>query len=681
MNNRIPSFYLLALGLAIPSSIAAQSTSLQPPRRVWAAQIAPREISLVWRRASGAEGYRVLPVGSTPARGVPKGTLGKTVDHLSIPITPPFAPSYRYEIAATYAGGKLSRKVQSNVVVPVAAPPGAAGAPPAEVTASETSPGVVTVTWTKVPSATGYFIGRSVQPEGFKTLCQLCPTAARYVDRNVSAGSKHLYSVAAITPGGTTARTQSNAVTPAGTGTGDDGGGAGGDDSMGADSTDTPAVDTSGSVAADSSSNPKGALSLPEAPSGVKAAVVGPGEVRLDWDVGMSSRWIRIFRQLAGAADTLIAQVAGQSGSFIDHLAAGLSGRVGYALEAVNEKGASKRVTVSIEPEKARTDSAPAPKGLADVRAEMISPTSVAVTWKPFMSGLPAAVGMVLRVFRQVANGPLLMIASLDPTLGRFVDQLTQGSLAGGVRYVLEAFDGKGATERVTVSIDPQKSATDSAALPPKGVTDLKATVLSPTSIQLTYNTSPGATAFRILRRIGSGPLQLIATVGGTIGSFLDQLSAGLLQQGVGYAVEAINGKGASEQVSVSVNPQKAATDSTLNPKGPANPKAVRSLPLQIALTWGAVEGAVEYEIRRAIANGAFQIIARLGGGVAQFVDHLPPGTPTSSVIRYGITAINPKGRSFEAVVEAPPSKAAADTTSGEGIDSLPIGRGKNRTE
>jgi len=210
--NRVALALAVAIELLVGQRplLLAQAASLTPPRQVWAAQTGSKEITLVWKRAPDAEGYRVAPVGSTPKRGVPTGQLARNVDRLSISLYSPFGASYSYQITAVYPGGRLSRKVQSNTVVPVAVQPGGVDAPPAQVEAKETKPGIVTITWTPVPSATAYLIGRSVQPEGFKMLCPVCSTTTTYVDRKVTAGAKHIYAVAALTPKGTTRRTQSD---------------------------------------------------------------------------------------------------------------------------------------------------------------------------------------------------------------------------------------------------------------------------------------------------------------------------------------------------------------------------------------------------------------------------------------------------------------------------------------
>lgn len=82
---------------------------------------------------------------------------------------------------------------------------------PARVVASETAPGVITVTWSRVPGASEYFVGRSVWPEGFRRAGTVKDTV--YVDTAARAGVRHSYAVAVV---GSAQRTRSNEVIPAG---------------------------------------------------------------------------------------------------------------------------------------------------------------------------------------------------------------------------------------------------------------------------------------------------------------------------------------------------------------------------------------------------------------------------------------------------------------------------------
>lgn len=94
-------------------------------------------------------------------------------------------------------------------------------ATPAPVVATQTGPGEITVTWTVVPGAIGYNVGRSVFPNGFQRLCPQCPPTATYVDKGVTAGVRHSYRVVALFPGGKASRpAASEPVTPEENGSG-----------------------------------------------------------------------------------------------------------------------------------------------------------------------------------------------------------------------------------------------------------------------------------------------------------------------------------------------------------------------------------------------------------------------------------------------------------------------------
>src|SRR4051794_21158913 len=232
-------FRALPLWLLFSGAVQAQSTGTPAPTNVWAAQTSLQTITLVWTRQPKVQGYRVYPVAPTPKRGIPQAPLAKTVDRVAVPVVSGYSGVYSYDVVALYAQGRASPKVRSNAVLPVTKKPAGDLPAPASVKASQSGPGAVTVSWTAVTGATGYFIGRSVSPEGFKKLCDICSTQTSYVDRNITAGQKHIYAVAALSPLGAGRRARSNEVIP--TGGGDNGGGP---DTTSTDSSATAPADT-----------------------------------------------------------------------------------------------------------------------------------------------------------------------------------------------------------------------------------------------------------------------------------------------------------------------------------------------------------------------------------------------------------------------------------------------------
>jgi len=203
--------------LAATILVAAQGSPLaaQDPDslRVWAAQTGPNQVSLAWDSVPGTAEYRIylgdpdLPATFTqrPVSTLSAGARGGIltgIQRLSKGIT----------LVAVDTQGRVRRKRRFNTIAPAASSLPLTA--PAGLTAEAPSASEVTVSWDPVPGATAYFIGRSVGGSGFRVLCALCSTEARYVDRSVTAGQPHAYTVAAIFPNGVSSRVTSNRVTP-----------------------------------------------------------------------------------------------------------------------------------------------------------------------------------------------------------------------------------------------------------------------------------------------------------------------------------------------------------------------------------------------------------------------------------------------------------------------------------
>ncbi|HET6923569.1 MAG TPA: hypothetical protein VFI16_10525, partial [Anaeromyxobacteraceae bacterium] len=203
--------------LAAAILVAAQASPLaaQDPGtyRLWAAQTGPNQVSLAWDPVPGTSEYRIYlgdPTAPGALRGRPasarsggaRGAILTGLQRTRSGIT----------LVAVDASGRVLRQESFNPVVPATSfpPP----TPPTGLTAEAPSASEVMVTWDPVPGATAYFIGRAVSPSGFRVLCALCSAEPRYVDRNVMAGQRHRYTVAAIFPNGISTRVTSNTVTP-----------------------------------------------------------------------------------------------------------------------------------------------------------------------------------------------------------------------------------------------------------------------------------------------------------------------------------------------------------------------------------------------------------------------------------------------------------------------------------
>ena len=187
----------------------------QPPSmRMWAAQTGPNQVALAWEEIPGAVEYRIYagdPDAATNAAARrPISTLSGS-GRGGI-ITGMNRVSSGLYLEAVGRDRRRIRKLAFNTVTPIRA--GQVVTAPAEATATATGDTAITLSWTAVPGATAYILGRAVGPGGFQMLCRLCSTDPKFVDRDVMPGAGHSYTVTAVFPSGVSQRTLSNTVTP-----------------------------------------------------------------------------------------------------------------------------------------------------------------------------------------------------------------------------------------------------------------------------------------------------------------------------------------------------------------------------------------------------------------------------------------------------------------------------------
>ena len=225
---------VVAVAFAAPSSLAQVAAppptgTLAAPTKLWVVQIDPTTLTLRWSGAPGATFYRLYQASSGGAASPQvTGNAGARVTQWIVAIRPGMVGTAQQFFIESRAEPNLSSpRAAFPPITPVAGQLGVLPNP-TNVVATETSPGVVTLTWNAVPGATAYAIGKAVYPSGFARLCPLCEADAKYVDSNAVAGKKHTYSVIAMGPMGRSGAVQSNTLTPGSTGIVASSGGAGG---------------------------------------------------------------------------------------------------------------------------------------------------------------------------------------------------------------------------------------------------------------------------------------------------------------------------------------------------------------------------------------------------------------------------------------------------------------------
>ena len=424
----------LVMGFALafgPVRVAAQIDPAKDavpadPSKAWAAQTASTTIQLSWEHLPGIASYRVycaIGAAAPSLRGtitaptsifdVVTGMIRRVAYSVAIRVS----EAHRCYVQPVDAKGLASRTIALNEVIPRSKDLVVAGAPSGLV-ATQTAPGEVTVTWNEAPGATAYLIGRSVYPNGFSTICSLCPATTTFVDKLVKPGVKHTYAVTAMTAQGPSARTTSNVVTP-----------STGDKDL-ASTTDT-AVTSGG----------KGL-------SGVTASVTSEGVVTVSWLSGFAGGTFEVLRSTGGQLWQRIQSI----GSFIPGLMSFVdnvgSGGILTAKQAVvykvrflppaGSKALVEELTsneVIVGPKGASTTVAPTPPGNAVATAN--SATSVTLTWTP-------AGGVSQCQLRRSLNlGAYTILTTLPGNSSRFID-VAANLMIQRPRYQIVCGDPKG---------------------------------------------------------------------------------------------------------------------------------------------------------------------------------------------------------------------------------------------
>jgi hypothetical protein len=652
-----------------PAVLPAQDKTLAVPSNLLAAQTSPTEITLVWQGVSGATEYVIYgprAQADLAGRGVRLGAVGGNGSRYVTQVVAA-GVEHRYSIQAVGAKKVASQKVEFNPIVPAGPGGPATVSPPSTVTAELGDHGTVNVHWDAVPQATAYMIGRSVRPNGFGTLCSLCAgDRTTYRDTATVAGSVHIYSVTTITARGRSSAMRSNEVTP---------------------------LERGGRTVVDTM--------RPPPPRDFTAALQLPRSVELTWSPVEGATSYRLSRSVGNEPARTIATVPSDApGSYVDQLQPSVDPAktaVEYRIVAFSGKLRSEEAATRISG-KSAADSAKGGKGGSGptgLKAGIAGPATVRLTW------LPGVATSMYQIKRNVGNAGQVVIGTVAGTVSSFLDKIPPG-LRGAVSYVIEAADGKGRSEEVTVTVNPEKAGSDSADQSPKGPGGVKASVVSPTGVRVTWLPGLVNSTYNLMRSVGQTAPVVIASLPGSMTSFLDHFPPGAMPGVIVYFLEAADGKGRSEKFTLVTDAGKAVTDSLpgkgatadTSPEPPADLKAAITGPGTVTLTWTPVSGAT-YQIQRSILGPLGKTIHATVVALGRWVDQLPPmpWAKSSSIVYSVVTIMSgstgaPAGskrasKPATLTVTIDPRKAAVDTSAGKGaadsasseegeVDSLP---------
>ena len=636
-------------GDSLPSATASATTLVAPPAAptsVTASVVSSTEISVGWAASSGATGYRVERSANGGASWSVVGTTA-TTSFNDTALTP--ETTYQYRIIATNAGGDST----PSTIASATTPPGAPGVP-SGVAATAVSSTQIDVSWTASGGATGYRVERTA--DGGASWAVAGTTAATTLsDVGLTPATTYGYRVIATNTGGESAPSATaNATTtvappPAPTGVTATAvsstqidvawaaaAGATGyrvERSVNGGATWTPLVTTAAMAYQDTgltsattyayrviATNAGGdsvpsatasatTLSPPPAPSGLTATPVSPVQIDLAWQPSAGATAYDVERSLNGGGSWNTAGTSTTT-SFSD---TGLSGGTTYSyrVRATNAGGSSTPSGTAT----ATTPVAPpsAPTGLV---ATPVSSTQINVTWQ-------ASVGATgYRIERSVNGGASWATAG---TTGATTFDDTGLTAATTYTYRVVATNAGG---------ESSPSATSSATTlvaPPSTPTGVTAGTVSATQIAVSWQSSSGATGYRVERSSNGGSSWTVAGTTSTL-SFTDSgLSPATTYS---YRVVATNAGGGSAPSTV-----VAATTTTTAPTGlTATPVSST----QINVAWQVTSGASGYRLQRSSDGGSSWVNASTTTSTA-FSD---TGLGPASTYFYRVFATNAGGDS-----------------------------------
>ncbi|MBQ2991538.1 MAG: caspase family protein, partial [Clostridia bacterium] len=188
-------------------SHSAYSTPVKPatsapskPTGVTATKQGTSSIKVTWNKVTGATGYYVYRSNSASGTYSKIATItsGSTVSYTNTGLSA--GTTYYYKVAAYNSIGTSAQSsyasATTNVILPTI---------PTGFAASAQSSSSIKLTWTKVSSATGYYIYRSTSSSGTysKIATITSGSTVSYTNTGLSAGTKYYYRIAAYNSAGT----------------------------------------------------------------------------------------------------------------------------------------------------------------------------------------------------------------------------------------------------------------------------------------------------------------------------------------------------------------------------------------------------------------------------------------------------------------------------------------------
>ncbi|MPZ73149.1 MAG: DUF4082 domain-containing protein [Nitriliruptorales bacterium] len=553
-----------------PSNVAAATTQTAPlsapaaPNGLTAIAASSQRIDLSWQDVTGETGYRIERSTDGTTGWTQVGTTAADVTaHSDTGLTA--STSYSYRVVANNTAGDSPASNVATATTLAPPPPEA----PRDLTATAMSPSRIDLSWQDVAGETGYRIERS--NDGTTGWTQVGTTAAdvtTHSDTGLMASTSYSYRVVATSPNGDSSA--SNVAT------------------------------------AQTQAAPPPDPEPPASPTGLSATAVSSSGIDLSWQDVSGETGYRIERTPAGTNDWAAVGTSAADVVVYDDTGLSASTAYSYRVVATSDHGDSAPSNVATATTAAPPDTEP-PTAPSDLTA-VATKHKVTLSW----TGAQDTGGSGLagyRVWRtsSPASDTFALLATTTAT--SFTDS---GVGTQTYWYRITAYDGAGNEST------PSNTATTAPPVepPPEAPSDLIATTVSASGVDLSWQGVTGEDGYRIDRALeNTTSWTPVATTAADVTSYSDTGLAALTSYS--YRVVATSPNGDSAPSNIATATTAAPPPDTTAPTAPTDLKAVTSGKRRVNLSWsGSTDsessGLAGYRVWRSSsgATGTFAALA-----------------------------------------------------------------------
>jgi fibronectin type 3 domain-containing protein len=447
---------------------------------------------------------------------------------------------------------------------------------------------------------TGYQIQRRTGNGTFQNLVQVAGNTTVYQDQNLTPGTQYGYVIAAIFPARTSAYSNEASATTTGT-----------------------------------------APVAPTAPTLGAATSVTANGATLNWTAGSTNHTgFQLQRRLEGATVewTTIATPAPTAVSYVD---TGLTSSTTYRYRIAASNGFgtspfSNEVTVT-------TLSLPIPSAPTNLVATAVSTTQINLSWS--LGGTNQTAFQIERSAGSPGNWQNIAVVP-----GQFLTSYQNTGLNEGTTYFYRVFAVNEFGPSPASNIANATTQGTPITPPPTAPTNLTATAVSSTGINLTWTASSVThTGFLLQRRTGSGDWTTIATPGATVTSYSDTgLTAGTTYL---YRIQATSLVGPSvfsaEATATTQSGSGGGGGGSVPPPTPTGLIVTAASNTSAEIRWGASTGATQYRLYRgAQSDSTLTLIATISVTSPSPTQYVDAGLNGNATYQYQVEAVNASGTS-----------------------------------